>query len=59
MKEKSENVENAVIIYSALQEIERLGDHAVNISEEVYFIIKAQSLKHRGDLDIEDSWNIE
>ncbi|OGU34884.1 MAG: phosphate transport system regulatory protein PhoU [Ignavibacteria bacterium GWB2_35_6b] len=59
MKEKAENIENALIIHSVLQEIERLGDHAVNISEEVYFIIKAQSLKHRGDLDIEDSWNIE
>lgn len=59
MKEKVENVENALIIHSVLQEIERLGDHAVNISEEVYFIIKAQSLKHRGDLDLEDSWNIE
>lgn len=59
MKEKPENVENAVLIHSVLQEIERLGDHAVNISEEVYFILKAQSLKHRGDLDLEDSWNIE
>lgn len=59
MKEKSENVENALIIHSVLQEIERIGDHAVNISEEVYFILKAQSLKHRNENDIEDLWNIE
>jgi len=59
MKEKSENVENALIIHSVLQEIERIGDHAVNISEEVYFILKAQSLKHRNEDDIEDLWNIE
>lgn len=59
MKEKSENVENALIIHSVLQEIERIGDHAVNISEEVYFILKAQSLKHRKEDDIEDLWNIE
>ena len=59
MKENSENVENALIIHSVLQEIERLGDHAANISEEVYFILKAQSLKHKDDQELEDSWNIE
>ena len=59
MKESPLNVENALIIYSVLQEIERLGDHAANISEEVYFILKAQSLKHKDDQDLEESWNIE
>lgn len=59
MKEKPGNIESALLIYSVLQEIERLGDHAANISEEVYFILKAQSLKHSGDTNFEDSWNIE
>ena len=59
MKENSVNVENALIIHSVLQEIERLGDHAANIAEEVYFILKAQSLKHKDDQELEDSWNIE
>ena len=59
MKEKPENIENALLVNSVLQEIERLGDHASNISEEVYFIIKAQSLKHREDSESEDSWNVD
>lgn len=59
MKENHENIESALVIYSVLQEIERLGDHAVNISEEVFFILKAQTLKHMDDQELEDSWNVE
>ena len=57
MKEKKENIENALMLHSILQEIERLGDHAANIANEVYFILKAESLKHRNetDFEIEDS----
>lgn len=49
MKRDGNFVEQGLKIYSVLQEMERLGDHATNISEEVYFIVKAQSIKHRSD----------
>lgn len=49
MKEDTNNVEPGLIMYSTFEEIERIGDHATNIAEEVYFIVKAQSIKHRQD----------
>ncbi len=47
MQESTENVRSGLIIYNLFQELERLGDHATNICEEVYFIVKAQLIKHR------------
>jgi phosphate transport system protein len=52
MKADSANVDNAIKFYSIFQEIERIGDHATNISEEVYFIVKAMSLKHLSEQEI-------
>lgn len=46
MKESPENVRNGLYYYDTFQSFERLGDHATNISEEVYFIVKAQLIKH-------------
>ena len=54
MKEKTENIEPGLIFYSVFQELERLGDHATNIGEEVYFIMKAQLIKHSNE-DFSDS----
>lgn len=54
MKQDPANVEPAIIFYSIFQELERLGDHATNIGEEVYFIVKAQLIKHRNDENIFD-----
>ncbi len=53
MKESPSNVDCAVLFYSIFQELERIGDHATNICEEVFFIIEARSLKHR-NLNEED-----
>lgn len=47
MKEDKEFIEDAMKYNTILQSLERLGDHAVNITEEVYFIVKAESLKHK------------
>ncbi len=46
MKESPDNVEAGMIYHRIFQEIERIGDHAANICEEVYFIVKARTLKH-------------
>jgi len=49
MKEKADFVENGMRYHSIFQALERLGDHATNIAEEVYFIVKAESIKHRSE----------
>lgn len=47
MKLSPENVSSGLLFYAILQEFERMGDHATNIGEEVYFIVKAQTIKHK------------
>ena len=47
MKEKPENVEPGISMVSISREMERLGDHATNIAEDVYFIVEAQLIKHK------------
>lgn len=59
MKQNSSCIEPAVKLYTILHELERLGDHATNIAENVYFIVEAQMIKHRYEgilsrVDIED-----
>ncbi len=46
MKESPDNIEQAVALLSIVKHLERLGDHATNIAEDVYFIVEAQLLKH-------------
>jgi phosphate transport system protein len=57
MKEKTENIDPGLIFYSVFRELERLGDHATNIGEEVYFIMKAQLIKHSNEDFSENSEN--
>jgi phosphate transport system protein len=46
MKEDKENIEPAVALLVISRQMERLGDHATNIAEDVYFIVEAQMIKH-------------
>ena len=47
MKEDPNNIDEAVVLLVISRQIERLGDHATNISEDVYFIVEAQMIKHK------------
>jgi phosphate transport system protein len=47
MKEKKENIEQAVGLLVTSRQMERMGDHATNIAEDVYFIVEAQLIKHK------------
>ena len=49
MKENVDNIDAAMKFNTIFQSLERLGDHAVNIAEEVYFIVNAESIKHRSE----------
>ena len=50
MKESNSNIEPGLLTFSLLQELERIGDHSTNIGEEVYFIVKAESIRHRNGM---------
>lgn len=54
IKNNPQFIEDGIRFYSIFQEMERLGDHATNIGEEVYFIVKAESIRHRTDDSQED-----
>jgi phosphate transport system protein len=47
MKKKPENIESAVALLVISRQLERIGDHATNIAEDVYFIVEAQMIKHK------------
>jgi phosphate transport system protein len=61
MKESTDNIDPGVAFLVISRQLERLGDHATNIAEDVYFIVEAQMVKHKyekylfgGDDDEED-----
>jgi phosphate transport system protein len=47
MKESPDNIDDGVALLVISRQIERLGDHATNIAEDVYFIVEAQMIKHK------------
>lgn len=47
MKEDKENIEPAVVFLLICRQLERLGDHATNIAEDIYFIVEAQTIRHK------------
>ena len=65
MKEDSSKIDEALTILEICRHIERIGDHATNIAEDVYFIVEAQLIKHKyekyinDEIDLEDEGNEE
>lgn len=63
MKESPENIEQGVSLLVVSRQFERIGDHATNIAEDVYFIVEAQLIKHKyekylfGDTDEDEDEN--
>ncbi|MGE5436206.1 MAG: phosphate signaling complex protein PhoU [Syntrophothermus sp.] len=47
MKESPNNIEAGVTMLIISQQLERIGDHATNIAEDVFFIVEAQMIKHK------------
>ncbi len=45
MKEDSHKIDGALAILEICRHLERIGDHATNIAEDVYFIVEAQLIK--------------
>lgn len=47
MKKNIDYIEPAIALLVICRQMERLGDHATNIAEDVYFIVEAQMIKHK------------
>jgi phosphate transport system protein len=47
MKQNREDIQPAVALLVISRQLERLGDHATNIAEDVYFIVEARMVKHK------------
>jgi phosphate transport system protein len=47
MKENPDNIEPAVALLVISRELERVADHSTNISEDVFFVVEAQLIKHK------------
>lgn len=62
MKKDASSIEQAVHYLDICHQLERIGDHATNIAEDVYFIAEADIIKHNyekyifdGEEETEDS----
>ncbi|MDP3149252.1 MAG: phosphate signaling complex protein PhoU [Ignavibacteria bacterium] len=47
MKEDKDNIDSAIAFLVTSREMERIGDHATNIAEDVFFIVEAELIKHK------------
>jgi phosphate uptake regulator len=47
MKRNPAYIESAVALLVICRQLERLGDHAANIAEGVFFMVEAQMIKHK------------
>lgn len=47
MRKNPDDIQTAVALLVISRQLERLGDHATNIAEDVYFIVEARMVKHK------------
>lgn len=48
MEKKPEGVERGVRLILVTRQLERVGDHATNVAEEVTFLVKGEDMRHGG-----------
>jgi phosphate transport system protein len=51
IRSKPENIESALYLLSIIRKLERVGDQAKNMAEEIIFYIEAKVLKHRSKIE--------
>jgi phosphate transport system protein len=51
MMKDSSTVERGIHVQSVAKWIERMGDHATNLAEQVIFMVKGKDIRHMGKLD--------
>lgn len=50
IREDPGQVEQDVALQSAAKQLERIGDHATNLAEQVILLVRGQDLRHQGKL---------
>jgi len=51
IRSNPENIESALYLLSIIRKLERVGDQAKNMAEEIIFYIEAKVLKHRSKVE--------
>ena len=51
MKQSSINLDAALEIFNIIRSLERIGDHATNIAEEVVFLTSGEDIRHQKKLE--------
>jgi phosphate transport system protein len=51
IRSNPDNIESALYLLSIIRKLERVGDQAKNMAEEIIFYIEAKVLKHRSKLE--------
>ena len=51
MKKDPENISDALDVMWAARSLERIGDHCINICENVIYLVEGQDIRHMGNLD--------
>jgi phosphate transport system protein len=59
MKSDPTKIDEALCVLEISRHMERIGDHATNIAEDVYFIVEAQLIKHKYEKFIYSEMNEE
>lgn len=50
MRTDESNVEQGIHIISIAKHLERMGDHATNIAEQIVFLVRGKDIRHQGKL---------
>jgi phosphate transport system protein len=50
IRDNPDKVEQNVALQSAAKQLERVGDHATNLAEQVILLVRGQDLRHQGKL---------
>ena len=51
IRDDPDKVEQNVALQSAAKQLERIGDHATNLAEQVILLVRGQDLRHQGKLE--------
>ncbi|REJ89751.1 MAG: phosphate transport system regulatory protein PhoU [Planctomycetota bacterium] len=55
MHQQHDRIDAFLHLFSAVRHVERVGDHATNIAEDVVYLVEGQIIRHAGKLDRDET----